>query len=350
MLPSKSVPPHAIKATLRMTPGDTEDVANPDTEFTWTDGGEDDEGRPVLDLQGDEWWRLLVGFEVRADSATLQSVLPPRASAADDTQMLLSIQCPSTKVRRSILMTQDEGGVPKWRADVDLERRDVRSRVIVRAMLCRKNDDLSGVSTDTATRKNSLIAFGGPVVLMVDHVTRGVQSLVEFRSADFRASALEALKGHPRNLYYLDIRGSGPIVWVNSGHRRFHSVFREEGSTGYGAALRDLTRLWLGESVWTQLFHAALGELDALDRDPDPTLPDDWRGQCLRVFLERLFPDEATTQDQLRLALEMRESQDSSSVLVSMASAVAQDIVRARDLFDSAVRLAENVATREEDN
>jgi hypothetical protein len=348
MLPAKSVPPYVVKATLRMGEIATEDPTNPDAKFSWVDGGIDEEGRPVLNLEGESWWRLLTEFEVRVDAATVKAVLPAKGSLADDTTMYLTIQCPTTKVRRSIEMTPDEKTPRLWRIDLDLERRDVRSRVVLRPMLCRKTDILGGGRKDVARRKHSLLAFGEPIVLRIDEFSRGVHSLVEFKSANFKASKNEALNSHPKNLYSLEISNSGPIVWVNSGHRRFHGVFHEQGSSGYGPALRDVTRLWIGESVWNQLFHAALGSLDTPDQEEDPPLPTDWRGPCLTLFLERMFPEESTGQERLRRAIEMRQSQDSSGVLVSMVSAVAQEVVKARELFDSAVRLAETAAQQEE--
>jgi len=340
MLPSKSQAPYELSGTLRIIPRDTEDPSDPNLELQWNEAGPDEHGRSVLNLIGQGWSRLLVEFEARIDKKTVKKILPT-GTLANDTVMVMSVRCAITKVRHAVIMTQDPNDQYLWRGLVDIDRRDMRSRVVVLSMLCRKTDALSEIQ-GTAKDKNLLIAYSEPVVLQIDEVDRGSRSFVEFKSVDFRHSENPNLKNYPHNFYNLEIRRTGPIVWINSGHRNFHYTYREKASSGYTAALSEMLSLWLGESIWTQCFLAAFGSVSDPENEGDPEIPTDWRGKCLSAFVDRMFPDEPTTHERLMKALELNDSGNPSPGLLALVGAVSQELIKSKDIFESAVRIAEN--------
>lgn len=318
------------------------DPLNDSVELQWVPTGETPDEQLHFDLRGNEQWgELMFGIEARLDVAELTKILPAGVDYRTETALLVSVRCPSTKIRYPVQLTADPKEPGLWSGDIHLHRHNIRSRVELHPILTRTTDIPSSASipSNISRSRFSLIGSGRAFVVSTDYVERTFDSPVKVRWEDFRQSKNSWRACHGASIYFLEPDPDEPILWLNSYTPSLKSLLLDRTEKTTDAGLRVFLAAWLAETVWLQLFHVALGSVTARDNDEGGSFPEGWRGDVLRRYLGLMFPDiadDATAS--LTRALAMRESQDESATLVSLAMTATQDIVTTQKQFKDAVR------------
>ena len=336
--------PYEFSGGMRLGAQKPEDPYDPTNDFSWAASGETDEGYEQFDLRGSAtWFQLDFELHARLAAGKLRDLLPPGCDYRRETDLIVSLRCPSSKLRRAIKLDPDPKIDGLWVGDVSLARRDVRSRVEVHSLLVRKTElpSSSGVPTGIAHDRFALLSTGRPISLGVDFAERSIGGAVRMKWEDFRASDHPWRKRHHQDLYFLEVDPEHPILWLNSRHEKLRALLFEKGDAGLDAGLRDLVSGWLAEGVLAQLFHAALGTVREPGTEGEVVLPSGWRGDILRLFLEAMFPDLGDTQEALREAVRLRDSRDGMIPLVGLVSTAAQTAIGSHKVFTEAVRCIE---------
>ncbi len=346
------VAPYEIARSIHLTIHDPHDPTNPELDLEWSDKGEDDEGFTQLDLRGNEWRQLDIEIEARLELAELNRILPHGAADISETRMVISVRCPATKLRQVVALEPTPGNPGAWGGDVELDRRLVRNRVELHPMLVRSSSIPSeaAVTEGLSRQANTLIAWGRPYCCSIDLVERSITGPVAIKWRDFGDGSNPWLTTHKDSLYFLDVDPDQPVLWLNSRHKALNALlfYEAHGPQGRGRngpdadlALQRMLCAWLAETVWQQLFIAALGAVNEASTEDDPSYPDGWRGDLLRRYLPLLFEEESDPGARLRLAVSQLDSQDQFSALLGKASTITQALAGSAGQFRGAVRAAE---------
>jgi hypothetical protein len=175
----------------------------------------------------------------------------------------------------------------------------------------------------------------------IDNIERSTEGAIRIRWEDFRDSLNPWRASNDTTLYFLDAVAERPVLWLNSRHSKLKALLLSRSEQGPDAGMRHIVGAWLAETVWTQLFYVALGGAGAEGRENPQSLPEGWRGDVLRQYLSKMFPDEEDPQQALASALRMRANQDEIGALVGLVTTVTQQATRSHNLFAEAVRSLE---------
>lgn len=343
--------PYEITNAVSLAALGTYDPTNLDLKLEWAPERVDDDGVRVLDLRGvgptgDDamaGWRELK-FEVQVDvrPAELNKVLPPQSDYRESTALLLSVRCPSTRIRIPVVLEPDKKVACRWTGEVHLRRHDVRSRVEVQGFLVRSTmiPSTAPLGGNYARFKGATIGVGAPLVVQVDQSILRGKSPFKIRWVDFRVEN-EWLKANHSTLFFLKIEGDYPELLLNSAHREFRAILEADPKQGINAALQKLLNLGIAEVAWGQVFYAAVASITVDETTGEIEIPEGWRGEVLSVFLPRMFPETEDQSTRLRDVARMRSSQDEVGVMIGLATTVAQKLVDAQKLFAAAQKAAQ---------
>src|SRR5262249_23460408 len=134
-----------------------------------------------------------------------------------------------------------------------------------------------------------------------------------------------------------------PVLWLNERYKQIRALLFEENPQGATGAMHHIFIASIAETVWTQLFHSALGSVVTPGGEGEVSFPAGWRGDILRTYLPRLFPDQNDLDDWLRTACAMTEGGEEFGALVGLVTTVTQDLVHSEKLFRNAIRCVETV-------
>jgi hypothetical protein len=353
--------PHEVTQLISLEAKKTVDPTNPELELTWSKARDTDEGEHVLDLRGkgpsaesvlDAWRELSFEVEARLRASELTRILPAGSDFRESTMLMLSVRCPTTKIRMPVVMDADPQTAGLWRGDIHLRRHDVKSRVEIQPFLARKTKIPDDVNLPGAFARfaGATIGVGEPLVVQIDQSSTNVACPFSVRWVDFRHnSAGSWLNKHHASLFYLRFAGAQrPEVLLNSSNFKLRAILDASPGTGIQGALQKLLNLGIAEAVWMQLFNVAIAEIS---RDPDTNVvdePEGWRAEVLKPFLTIMFSD-LDHQERLRTIADVREDAEGLAGLVGQATTVAQKLVDAQALFAAAAReAAQSQAVTEE--
>jgi hypothetical protein len=353
--------PHEVTQLISLEAKETDDPTNPDLELAWAKARDTDEGEHVLDLRGkgpsaenalDAWRELRFEVEARLRASELARILPAGSDVRESTMLILSVRCPTTKIRMPVVMDADPQTAGLWRGDIHLRRHDVKSRVEIQPFLARKTTIPDDVNLPGAFARfaGATIGAGEPLVIQIDQSSANVACPFTVRWIDFRHVAAGSwLNTHHASLFYVRFVGAQrPEVLLNAEHAKLRAILDASPGTGIQGALQKLLNLGIAEAVWMQLFNVAIA---AISRDPETNVvdePEGWRADVLKPFLAIMFPD-LDHQERIRTIAEAREDPDELAGLVGQATTVAQKLVDAQTLFAAAAReAAQSQAVQEE--
>ncbi len=336
--------PYALSTALELRLENIEDTVDETISIQFEETGEDSEGMQRLDLRSNQWSGLIVTLQARIDPTHLDQILEGGPASVQETRMLVSVRCPGTKLRRSMVLEPTEPGV--WAGDVSIDRRDVRSRLEFHPLLYRlmERPAIEPPLKALGLHRHALLATGQPVSMVIDDVDRNFGGPIKIKWTDFSSSKNPWLEKHKQTLYYFEYDDNDPILWLNQRNHGLRAVLFERTDDTVDSGLRRLMSGWLAEVVWLQMFQAAMGSLDAESEDEIHILPPGWRGNVLRKFLIHLFPEQGLHRS-IEALKTAKTSADQYGALMGKASTVVQRIVGSEKLFSGAVRAAEQGTT-----
>ena len=337
------VAPYEIAEDLQLIPSDPYDPTNERLDLGWlvteSDGQGDHRGT-TLELRKSEvlWRALRIELKAQLPEDTLRRLLPDTSNPADDTILVVSVRCPSTKLRRAVVLPYTGPG--KWAGEVTVYRREARSAVRLEPRLVRRTA-LPGIDESQASvarERGALIAEGPPVILAIDETARPVPGAIKMGWEDFSASDHPWRKAHASNLFFLEVDDE-PVLWLNSMYPQLKAVLYSKVESGSDAVLRRMVNVMLAQSIWLQLFAVSLNVLSVDDESGEVESPDGWRAIVLSTFLRKIFPG-IGQDEQLRRAMNMRVP-DQIGTLMSEVGSVVQEVVGSHVQLTKAFRAAE---------
>jgi hypothetical protein len=343
--------PYEITTAINLTALGTVDPTNPDLRLEWGSERVEDDGARVLDLRGvgptaDDalaGWRELT-FEVQADvrPTELAKVFPPGTDYRESSALLLSVRCPSTRMRMPVLLEPDKKIPGRWSGETHLRRHEVRSRVEIQAFLVRTTSIPASIPLpgNYARFEGATVGVGSTLSVQVDQSAPHGKSPFRIRWVDFRTGN-DWLRANHSTLFYLSIEGEFPELLLNSEHREFRAIMEADPRRGINAALQKLLNLGIAQTAWLQLFNAAVASISIDDTVGEVDVPEGWRTDVLNVFLPRMFPEVDEQNTRLKDVVRMRDSPDEVGVMLGLATTVAQKLIDAQKLFAAAQKAAQ---------
>lgn len=342
--------PFEVTTGIDLVPSGTFDPTNRELQLEWAERV-DNEGARVLDLRGigpsaDDalaGWRELT-FEVQAyiRPTELSKVFPSGTDYRESSAVLLSVRCPSTRMRLPVLLEPDTKTPGRWNGEVHLRRHEVRSRIEIQGFLVRTTSIPASVplTGNYARFQGATVGVGAALTVQVDQSAARGKSPFRIRWVDFRAGN-DWLKANHSTLFYLSIEGEIPELLLNSAHREFRAILEADPRQGINAALQKLLNMGIAQTAWLQLFHAAAASITIDETTEDAEVPEGWRSDVLNVFLPRMFPEIDDQPTRVKDVARMRTSLDEVGVMIGLATTVAQKLVDAQKLFSAAQKAAQ---------
>ncbi len=345
------VAPYAVSEALELIPSDPYDPTDEELDLSWLvteTEGEGDHRGITLELRKTTvpWRALRVELTAQLSEAELKAILPSTSNLTEDAILVVSVRCPSTKLRRAVVLKPVGAG--KWVGEVTVYRREVRSAVRLEPRLVRRTA-LPAVDTsaeEVARDRGALLAEGRPVILAVDESARRVPGAIRMGWEDFRASDHPWRKAHHSNLFFLEVDDE-PLLWLNSIYSQLKAVLYSKTDRGTDAVMRKMANALLAQSVWLKLFSVALNSLTVDEETGEVDPPEGWRAVVLTTFLRRIFPG-VGKDEQIRRLMSMR-GPDQIGTLMSLAGSVVQEIIGTHVLVTKAIRAAEHIRGEGED-
>lgn len=344
--------PFEVTHAVELKALETYDPTNSGLELKWSEERVEEDGVRVLDLRGTDtdsddallgWRELRFHVQANVRLSELQKVLPAGSDHRESTTLLLSVRCPSTRVRVPIELEPDKKVDGRWSGDVHIRRQEVRSRVEVQGFLVRKTsipDDVT-LGGNFARFAGATIGIGVPLAIQVDQSILTGKSPFKIRWLDFRAAESDWLKANHTTLFYLKLEGEKPELLLNSSNRDFRAILEADAKQGMNAALQKLLNMGIAQFAWMGLFNAGVASIGVDETTDEIDTPDGWRGEVLSIFLPRMFPDMDDQTARLKEVVRIRSSRDEVGTLIGLASTVAQKMVDAQKLFSAAQKVAQ---------
>lgn len=338
--------PFSFTNAVDLRISDVADTDDESIELGLSDSGEADDGMQRIDVRGARWTGLVFTVEAHLDPSKLDEVLAEGAGAVAETRMIVSLRCPLTKHRRPVTLVRSEEKPGVWAGDITVKRRDVRSRLELHPLLYRLTEipPSGGKQNSKAQHRFALLATGQPVAISIDDVDRLLGGPIKIKWRDFGDGKNPWLHDNRQTMYYFEYDDEEPILWLNSRNKNLRGLLFEKTEDTVDSSLRRLVSAWLAETVWVQLFHAAVSSLESASDETSHVLPEGWRGSVLRKFILHMFPEQEVDAA-LGTLLEARTSPDQFGALIGKASTVVQNVVGSDKLFSAAIRAAEPTTT-----
>jgi hypothetical protein len=339
---TKSLYPYEISSQLNLKPSDPYDPDHEEMDLHWLlREDESDEEVQTLDLSRSDlhWSRLHLKLEASLPDAELRRVLPEPSQPSDDATLLVTVICSPTRVREVVPLTFDGD---RWRGDVVIRREDVRGAVRLMPRLVRRTD-LPGSDGDGAgiAREHAfIVAEGRSLDLVIDPPIRSLQGLLKIMWEDFQESANSWRKEHSGLVFDLDLNDSDPTLYLNSRNSGFRAALHSKKIKGAAAVIRHLGNAVVAQTVWLQLFAAAVASLDTNEETGEvQPPPDGWKQAVIRTLLAHVYQNVPESERLSRLA-ELR-SGEQIGTLMSLLAATAQGVTKTSSLIRSAERAAD---------
>lgn len=338
---ARTLTPYALSSDLELRPFD---AADPTTgnDLPWTTRTTDD--GQVLDiiLTGEQLDWAKLAFQLRADlpATEIERILPSSSDLRADTRMLISVRCPTTKLRLATELDFKSAGV--WSGDLTLDRADVRRVVELHGFLVRTTSiPGGGVQSGKAAERGAIVAEGRTVRIHVDEVETSIKGAPMISWEDFTASDNSWRKEHSKDLYFFEADSEKPILWLNAWYTSFREVLHSADEKGPSAALRILSSSNIAQAVWLQMLVESSAAIEVDEATGQVNLPIGWRQDVLECLLPRMFPQAPSNDDRFRRAAEMVRSGDQVGNFLVRGSSGIQDLLGQGNLFQSSVRVLE---------
>lgn len=276
-------------------------------------------------------------------ASDLKALMPASSDPAKDTMLVVSLQCPSTKLRLAVVL--ELVGEGRWRGVVDITRESVKSSVRIQPRLVRKTTLPGAESGESRVARNrgEILADGRDLLIAVDPKPSSENQGPAIIWEDFRQSPNPWRKEHASDIFHLEPYGAKPRLYLNRRYTKLKAALHSRGSRGTDAILRHLASGMIAQAVWIQLFTAAVGGVVYdVDSGSVEAPQEPWKTDILQNFLPRLFPETAEAE-RIARARKALDSPDEAEVLMSLVGTASQETVASFKLIEAAVRAAEQI-------
>lgn len=340
---SVKLEPYELSHELELQVSDPYDPTQEDLDLEWLVTTEDEENFfQTLNLKEgpDPWKQLRLQLTATLPEKALEEILPSTSDVVTDTILVVSIRCPSTKLRRVSVLELDDKG--RWSGETTIDRVDVRNVVELHPVLARKTDlPRQGAEiANKAVARGATIAQGRAVRIVADESRSPVRGALEVYWEDFRVSDHPWRKEHSSDLYYLDLSSDDPTLYLNERYASFKAALHATAPHGVDAVIRHLGNGLIAQAVWLQLYLQAAGSIELDEELETVSCPMDWRYAAVEKLGSGLFP-EFPDDDRFRELAKGLRSPDQIGALLTRAGTIVQETIRTYRLTENAVRAGE---------
>jgi hypothetical protein len=284
----------------------------------------------ILDLSS-PWQRARIELELRVPTRVLGRVLPEHEHADPRVEILISLRCDRTHLRRQVCLRRwSEGESGRFAAALTIARDELAEQATLDAYLVR-SQACSSPMPGVASRLGARLASARPWVLQIDEAPARAGSYLETQYRSF-ARDPSIPPSNRAALYRLELEREDPILYLNADHERVRAVLDAKGTTGRRARLRELVFERIVSGVWTQLVLRA-----AARAVEDGELAYAWEHAVLDQWLPRLYPEQA--DDEARRRCLHRDYQRLPTLLVELDGALQTS----GELAEIATKLADEL-------
>ncbi|NOT08198.1 MAG: hypothetical protein HOP28_08330 [Gemmatimonadales bacterium] len=340
---TKLLYPYEYSSQIRLVARDPYDPAEEGRVFKWaTVEEESSEEVSTLDLSHEDrpWARICFKVEASMPEEELAELVPLGADVSSDLHMYLSIICPATRLREAVELVRDDN---VWRGDITIRHSHVRGTVQLTPFLVRATDLPAGTAPTSglmlATDHAMRVGEGRRLALVVDPPNRSLKGLVKTVWERFGESSDATRRSNDSLPFDLDLGGEEPVLFLNSSQTGMRAALHSRARTGAAAVMRHTVNAAIAQSVWLQLFLAAVAGLDCSEGSEEIGLPSQqWKRRVLDTLVAQL-PSNLPRDERIRSLVQMRD--DQMETLVPRLAFVAQRVVRMGRLIRDAERAAE---------
>lgn len=243
---------------------------------------EDDRKLSLVNLPG--WENATIQGTIDVPEDTIERVFPEPEHDEPPGKLIVTADCLNTHNRLGyeVVDAPLETGEYEW--EIDIQRDDVRERVVLNAYLVRTTDGSHG-SSRYASYRGQRLADGMPWRVQIDEPDDwlGEHMVVRFKS--FSDNATPAPED---NVYYLDrTNPEKPRVWVNSDHDPIESALSSGGYTGFRPRMREVISDTIAHQIWVELLMWT-----ASDATEEGDVEYDWQEAALTEIGSQMYDED----------------------------------------------------------
>ncbi|MFC7007772.1 hypothetical protein [Halalkalicoccus salilacus] len=290
---------------------------------------EDDADRQLSleNLPGWETTTIQGTIEITED--LIKRVFPEDERDEPPGKLIVTTDCLNTHNRfgKEVVDAPVEADEYQW--EIDINRDDVRERVVLNAYLVRTADG-SHESSRYASYHGQRVADGMPWSIQIDEPDDwlGGHMVVRFKSFSDSVSSVP-----DDNLYYLDrTNPEQPRVWVNSDHKPIESALSSGGYTGFRPRMREVISSQIAHQIWVELLMWT-----ASDATEDGDLEYDWQEAVLTEVGSKMYDEDAPIAIAQQLHEAVREPENIPQLMDDINEAL-QEYIDPQDSLNEMIR------------
>jgi hypothetical protein len=132
--------------------------------------------------------------------------------------------------------------------------------------------------------------------------------------------------------FFIAVEQQPPIVYLNADFDGLPDLLSDDESRpGYERALRDAEFRRIATAAWSEMFTAAIGDVEVDDEGSVEWPQEDWKRQVLKGLLPDLYPD-ISDRDEALTTLRTDLNEGTTQVLSLLQVAIARQIGAAKSL------------------
>lgn len=291
----------------------------------------------VHELTTSGWQLLELTLDVVLPLGELEEILPEDSDVDVETAMVLTLKCPATKFRKGVRLARTADG--RWSGEVSVRRTSVSTSLICEAELVRIVGIDDEFDEEFGVERGQVLAEGGRVTVRFDPPPPQMHGSIDIKWEDFTASPNTWRKSHAKDIYYFEVAGDRPVVWLNSSHRELQAALSVETASGPEKVIQQMGYGIVAQGIWAQIFHTAVADLTSED-DLEPVVPSGWSGGVIRDFLPLLYPEIADAERLERLVDDLNTPTSTAGLMSRLGSAI-QARMNLPKMVAEAIRAAE---------
>lgn len=292
-----------------------------------------------LDPPSASWRELHVDLSATLPRSALDEILP-HANASADADLVVSVRCPATHSRQSIVLETTEEG--QWTGDLVLNRPQIRNVVELRPALVRTKTIPGAGSESVGTELGAVLAEGRAIRLVIDPSEAPIRGALDVVWEDFRESNNDWRQGHSSDLQFLDFAPGDPKLWLNSRYEKLKAALHSRQEGGVVDMLKSMGNAMLAQTAWLQLAVTAVGSIRVDAESGVASPPDGWGGRVLEIIAPRLLPEAPESDRLLELYERFRDPDRLPSLISQMGSAVQEQLPTYK-WVEAAIRAGEKI-------
>lgn len=242
------------------------------------------------------WDTTTIQGTINLSESIIERVFPGSERDEPPGKLIVTADCLNTHNRFGYEVVDVPVEADEYEWEIDIDRDDVRKRVVLNSYLVRTTDG-SHESSRCASYHGQRLADGMPWRVQIDEPDDWLGSHMVVRFKSFTDSAASVPDD---NLYYLDRTSpEQPRVWVNSDHRPIKSALSSGGYNGFRPRMRDVISGTIAHQIWTDLLMWT-----ASDTTEDGEVEYEWQEAVLTEIGSRMYDED----DPVTIAQELHEA------------------------------------------